>query len=125
MEDPMEKAKRVRPRAKYKYKVPAGMVDDFGGIKSITIVELTAEEELLAAKRAHGDAMRLALELAKESLRYVDDQELNTGDDSSDRAWARLGPKGRTMVLTAYSQTHTPKGEDVADFLSTCETVVE
>jgi hypothetical protein len=117
-------ATRSRPRTSYTFKIPSALQADCGGIKEITMVELTAHEELLATKRSQQDPIRLAQELSRESFRYCDGLELSTANETSDIAWSKLGPKGRQLVMTAYARTHAPKNEELSDFLDSLETKV-
>lgn len=112
---------RTRPRTSYSFKIPQALIAECGGIKEITMVELTSHEEILATKRSQQDPIRLAQELARESFRYADGQELSTANETSDVAWGKLGPKGRQLVMTAYARTHAPKNEELSDFLDSLE----
>lgn len=99
----MSENKKDRPI--FEYDVP----DECGGdVRSVGIVELTTGEELLATKRARGDAMRLAYELAKQSLVEVNGAKVNIADGSADEAWAKMTPKTRNLVLGAYGDLHAP-----------------
>lgn len=89
--------------------------------KSVGLVELTAEEELMAAKRANNNPVRLAYELAKESLRQFDGRAVSLADGTSDTAWNVMGPVLRTLVITAYQEIHNPREDDAATFLASRE----
>lgn len=101
-------------RPLYVYEVPASL--DVG-VRSLGLVELTAGEELMAAKRASGDSMRLAYELSKEALRRLDDRALSAADGSIDVAWSAMSPKLRNLVLSAYNDLHAPAEAEVRGFL--------
>jgi hypothetical protein len=90
-----------------------------GEVRSVGLVELTAEEELMATKRARGDHFRLAYELAKQALATVNGARVGVADGSADAAWQGMHPKVRNMVLAAYMQLHTPDEGSTADFLKT------
>jgi hypothetical protein len=77
-------------------------------IKAVGLVELTAEDEIAATRRARGDQIRLAFELAKQSLAEVDGKRVSLGDGTADRAWNRLGARLRNLVLQAFTEIHTP-----------------
>lgn len=96
-------------RVVYEYDVPASI----GGeeIKSVGVVELSAEEELQATRRARGDAIRLAFELAKTSLHEVNGVKLNHADGSADKTWNDMPPKLRNLVLQAYTELHSPEDD--------------
>lgn len=96
------------------YDIPAPMAN---GVQKVGLVELTAQEELQATKRSHGDSMRLAYELAKQSLVEVNDQKVSLADGSADEMWNKMSPKVRNLVLTAYADLHAPPEGAIEGFL--------
>ena len=104
-------------RTLHVFTFPEGLAKEVG-YKSVGIVELTADEQLQATKRCGQDAIRLAYELAKESLRAVDGSTVGAADGSVDKVWAALNPKALNLVIRAYSDIHNPNVEDVDSFLS-------
>lgn len=106
----------VLERPTFTYNVPESIARSVN-IKTVTLVELTADEELFATKRSNNNPIRLAYELAKESLRAVDGKPVSTGDGTADLVWNRMGAKLRTLVITAYNELHNPKETEGADFL--------
>lgn len=115
LQDLLNDAKIDRPT--HVFTVPAQLAQAHG-VTELGLVELTAEEELNATKRAHNDPIRLAYELAKESLRVVDGKVLSAADGSLDKVWNRMHAKIRTLVMTAYSQLHQPGEQATAGFLA-------
>lgn len=103
-------------RAHYTYKLPA-VIAKKTGVNSITIIELTAGEELMAAKRTQQDPMRLAFESALQSLVAVNGSPVNLVDGSADRAWQQMHPQARHLVMRAYDQLHNVAKKEVDDFL--------
>jgi len=103
-------------RPKYTYKLPASIANQID-VQSVTLVELTSSEEMMAAKRAQNDPIRLAWELPKESLRAVNELPLSAADGSIDRVWNTLHPKARSFVMQAYNQLHNLEEPDVSAFL--------
>lgn len=102
-------------RVVYEYDVPA----EYAGlreIKTIGLVELTAEEEMQATRRARGDGIRLAFELSKQSLHEVNGEKINHSDGSGDRLWNEMPPKVRNLVLRAYTELHSPDDEATMGF---------
>ena len=90
------------------------------GVARIGMIELTSGEELMATNRAQMNAIRLAFELAKEAVRFVNNDAINTGDGSADVFWGstRPGmPKLRQLCLAAYGEIHNPVADEVQDFL--------
>ena len=117
----------IKARAKVQswFTIPARLVDDCGGYTRVCFVELTANDEMAATKRCHGEPMRLAWELARESLRYADKGEgpetISTSDASVDIFWNAVGSRCRQMLMAAFGQVHAAKPEDAADFLGSLE----
>jgi dihydrodipicolinate synthase/N-acetylneuraminate lyase len=101
-----ESAKVSRPM--YEYTIPESMG---GKVKSVTLIELTAHEELQATKRAGSanDAMfKLAYELAKQALVEVNGEKVGLADGSVDTAFNSMSPGVRNLVLQAYAELHSP-----------------
>ena|SRR5688572_9360027 len=91
------------------------------GVVRVGLVELSSGEELMATRRCRNDAIRLAIELPRESLRYVNDKRINTGDLSSEEFWdsTRQGMyQIRQLVLAAYAEVHNPPADETASFLA-------
>lgn len=103
-------------RAIHTFTVPAKLAEQTG-VSSVGLVELTALDELGAAKRAKGDTTRLAYELSKAALAEVNGEKLSFADGSLDRVWVKLHPIIRNMVLAAYGDLHAPPEGSVDDFL--------
>lgn len=102
-------------RTKYTYNVPPTAEV---ATQTVTLVELTAEEEMMATRRARSDQIRLVFELVKASLIAIDGVELKSTDGSLDRVWDKLHPKVRSFIMQAYNQVHAPRDEDVTTFLA-------
>lgn len=103
-------------RVKWTYKLPPAIAKDTE-IESVSLVELTAAEEMMATKRAMNDPIRLAWEMPKESLRAVNGSPLSAADGTIDKVWESMHPKVRSFVMAAYNQLHNPPAEDVSVFL--------
>lgn len=91
------------------------------GVGRLGLVELSTQEVLNTTKRAAGDQIAMAFELAKEALRYVDQRRILTADGTADEFWASQTPgmsKLRQLVIAAYGQIHSPLKEDVLGFLA-------
>ena len=100
----MEATKKDRPI--YVYDVPPVCGDT--AITSIGLVQLTTGEELMAAKRAHGDNFKLAFELAKQCVVEVNGEKVGVGDGSVDTAWNKMTPQTRNLVMGEYAALHAP-----------------
>jgi len=107
-----QQEKPARPT--YRYTIPSRIGSD---VRKVGLVQLTSNEELMATKRSRNDTARLAYELAKQALVEVDGERVGVADGSVDKAWDRLLPKVRTLVMSAYAELHAPQEEDVSDFL--------
>jgi hypothetical protein len=114
-----EARSKYGPRPLYTFKIPAKVGVE---TQAVSIVQLTAGEEMMAAKRSMGDPVALSYELAKESLRRIDGKPVSTGDGSADSWWENPNnAKARTLVVTAYNQVNSVSRDDNADFLASCE----
>lgn len=101
-------------RPLYVFQIPAAYAST---VKSFGLVEITADEELLAAKLAGSDRMKIAHLLASFSLREVDGKPVSFGDGSSEAAFRKMAPKERNLLMTAYADIHTVSEEAAAGFL--------
>lgn len=127
-------ARASAPRDLHEYAIPAALRREASGITHLRMVELTVDEELIAARRSGADPIMLAWELAKESLRglvrqritrdgsgaevvHADEVRLGTGDGSLDATWREMHPKLRQLAITAYGDIHNPKEADTKAFL--------
>ena len=104
-------------RPTYTYRVPSKLAAE-SEVESVTLVHLTAAEELAAAKRAGNDAMKLAQELSRAALHGLNGKTLSHANSEKEIAWHKLHPKIRSLVLAAYGKLHSPETEDVDSFLS-------
>lgn len=117
----------IKARAKVQswFTIPERLQADCGGYQRVCFVELTANDEMAATKRCHNEPLRLAWELARESLRHADKgdgvEDISTSDASVDIFWNAVGSKARQMLMAAFGQTHSAKAEDVSDFLGSLE----
>ena len=100
-------------RVVYTYDVPEGMHSE---IETVGLVELTAEDEISATRRARSDQIRLAFELAKQSFRYVNGEEVKLANGTADKAWNLMGSQLRNLVLQAFTEIHTPQDDAVDSF---------
>lgn len=98
--------------------------------KSVTVRELKASAEARALARAGNDGARLIQELVRESIVAAVDldgveQKITTADESIEIFMDRVGPKGRTAIMAAYSSVNNPQPEDVSGFLRTANAKVK
>lgn len=88
------------------------------GVSEVGMYELRASDELLAAKAAGSDRLRLAHELATHSLASVNGARVSVADGSADAAWSKMSAPLRNMVLMAYAKIHNPEDDDTEGFLA-------
>jgi len=106
------RALAATPKARliHLYEVPPELAEG-SGVTSIGLVELTAAEELMAAKRVKGESLNLAYELVKQSLAEVSGKPVTLADGSADEAWASFGAKLRHVLLQAWGDLHKAPAE--------------
>lgn len=116
-EQVMDQAKKAMARPIYKFEIPDRIAKE-SGVNEIGLVELTANEQMMAANRARANVARLALELPMQSIVAANGKKVSTADGTVEKIWDALGPKGRELVVTAYGRLHTPEDTEVEDFLA-------
>ena len=109
-------------RVVYEYTVPARLKEQHDGsiIETVGIVQLQAQEEIIAGKEAGADPTKLAWSLAKRCLWTVNGERVKDSDGSRDKFWNTMAPKLRSLCLTAYNDQHSPEPEDADAFLGSC-----
>ena len=90
-----------------------------GDVRSFGLVEITADEEILASRSAGGDKYRTAMELLKFAIREVNGKPVSIADGSADKALKGMLPKARQLLLAAYAEVHVPSEAESEDFLKT------
>jgi len=112
----MEQPTQKTSRAVNTFDVPERIAAQ-AGVKSIGMVALTADEELVCFKRAKGENAKLAMEMSKTSLVEADGKPLSQADGTVDTFWKNLHPKLRSLVMQAYAEIHAAEEEDTESFL--------
>lgn len=108
-------------RVVHRFQVPASIGGD---IRSIGLVELTAEEELQVEMRCKGSSERRASEIAKASIHELNGKRAHNGNGDIDRFWNRASPKLRSLVNTAWVRAHLANDEEVESFFSSKTTSI-
>lgn len=106
-------------RLVYTYDVPPSCqveLEGFGKVLTVGLVLLTAEEEILAAKRSHNSNYRTAHELSKACLYLINNTRVSMASNA-DEVWSNIPPKLRTLIVTAYADLHNPNEEETAGFM--------
>lgn len=106
---------KVQDRVIHRFKVPDSIPGD---VRSVGMVEITAEEELRAEQRCKGASDKRAQEMTKQALVEVNGEKVSLGDGSAERAWASLHPKVRTLLATAWVKLHLAEDNEVDDFFA-------
>lgn len=106
-------AKAERPV--FEFTIPESISGD---VKTVGLIELTAQEEMQAAKRSGGDQMKLAYELVKQCIVEVNGEKVKLSDGTVDTAFNKMPSKARAMVLAAYADIHAPPEDAAQDFLA-------
>jgi len=119
----LDQLTEVQQRPVISFTLPAKVASE-AGFTTVGLVELTAGEELMATKRCGNDPIRLAFELAKESLRVLDGRRVSTGDGTADQAWEKMHPRARNLIVRAFGEVHNPSMDDVVGFLASRQTTV-
>jgi hypothetical protein len=100
-------------RPVYVFKLPKVV----NGIESIGLIELTVQEEMQAAKRSNGDPIRLAYEQVQQAVWEINGERVRLSDGTVDKAFDKMGPALRNMVMTAHARLQTPADGDLDAFL--------
>lgn len=128
----LEKSGLVRSFNKapvFKFTVPKKLAQA-SGVTEMGIGMLTAEEDAIAAQRGKGNNLKVAYELAKQSLRwYIKNGvriDVSTADSSIDEFWSNPDhAKLRTLVTTAYNEVNQPEADETEEFLKSAVCTVE
>lgn len=117
-----EAAQRDAERVVHTFTVPETLQKY--GTKTISIIELSVEDQIFAAKRSGGNEFRIGIESVIRSLWAVDGKKLKLDEEGQDQAFRKLHPKIRDLVGLAYKTVHSiTVGESMA-FLGSQETTV-
>lgn len=90
--------------------------------KQVGFVELTAQEELQAGKRAKQDPLRLMFELVKASLVEVDGAKVSIANQSADQKIDTCPAQARSLLMAAYNSIHQPDEDEQQTFLKSRRT---
>ncbi len=102
-------------RVIHRFNVPASIPGD---IRSLGLVEITAEEELRAEQRCKGASDKRAQEMAKQALVEINGEPVGFADGSVDKAWNEMPPKVRTLLASAWVRLHLANDDEVESFFA-------
>jgi len=123
----LPEAKRVRPVITKTFQF--GPLAEDVGYKSVTIRELTHEDERRAMAHATTEPAEMLISMAQRAVVEavtVDGAavQISYNDATIDEFWARIGPRGRSLVLQAAQRVNSPAKEETDAFLRSVETQV-
>lgn len=103
----------------FTYEIPKSLQKTQSGrvFTTVGIRELRPLDEIAAAERCGGNAIRLAFELAFEALTEVNGKPVDRGGGGAEKDWRDMGPKLRNLVLTAYNAEFSVDKDDTDAFL--------
>ena len=87
-----------------------------GDIRSLGLVELSADDELRVEARCRGNTDKRAQEMAKAAIVEINGDEVTVADGSADSAWSTMHPKVRMLVMSAWLKLHLASDEETAAF---------
>lgn len=99
------------------FQVPQSVSNE-AGVRSLGLVVLTTNEEMMAFQRGKRDGAKVTLELAKAAVVEVDGKPISLADGSADSFWLRIHPKLRQLVMEAYASLHGAEQAEVESFLA-------
>lgn len=112
----------TKTRPVHTFQIPKALMGQ--GAVTLGLVQLTADEEMMAAKVGGQDGAKTAMQLLKMSLVEVDGKPVAVADGTADIAIGQFSPKVRSLALLAYSELHQPKEDEVAGFLKSAQVKV-
>lgn len=86
--------------------------------KVITLRELTANDELQAARVGKFELAKVRYDSIKRAIAEFDGRAVSYADAEIDQFWETCGGKLRTMLLAAFEEMTAPSDKEQDDFLS-------
>jgi len=106
-----------RNRVVYEYKIPESLGGGKNGIPcKVALVQLTAEQELMASKIGRFDMMKSQYVATKLSIVEMDGKPSDQADGGLDSFWERCDPRVRSLLLQAYNRVSSPSKEEEESF---------
>jgi hypothetical protein len=110
-------------RAVHTYTLPDSLRGSLPNMpKKVGLVQLTAEQELMASKIGKFDVMKSQYAATKLSIVEFDGRPVNQGEAEVDKFWERVDSRVRALLLQAYNKLSSPSKEEEDGFFSS-ETV--
>jgi hypothetical protein len=101
-------------RQTYVYDIPPEV--QVNGITSLSVRELTIEEEKMVYRRVGSDIAAAVSELSKQALCEINEQKVSLADGSADKAYDSFSPQLRQLVVTAYTETNNADEKTIKKF---------
>lgn len=109
----------VDNRARTTYTIPEGFRDSTKRPETVSIRQLTSDEELQASKLGRFDVLRSQYEAAKLMIVAIDGKPVSLADGTVDVFWERSDPRVRALLIEAYNRMSSPtRGEQDTFFKS-------
>lgn len=110
-------ARAARPV--YTYNIPKSLRgEEEAGPSSIGLTQLTAGQELTAAKIGRFDLTAQQYAAAKLSIVQLNGKPINNNEGDVDKFWDKCDPKLRSLIMQAYNRLTTPAKEDEESFFT-------
>ncbi len=106
-------AGQSRDRVVFRFTVPESIK---GEIRSIGLVELTADEEIAVESRCKQVPEKRAAEIAKAAVWEINGKRIHNGAGELDKAWNEAPAKLRSLVMRAWIKLHAAEDAEVASF---------
>lgn len=103
---------------KYTYTIPNKARTREKDPKKVTLIELSANEQMLARRQGGEDGRGAPEELVKMALFEVDGRRVVQANADQDTLWGRFGPKVRHLLMLAYAEIHQANKEDEDGFFA-------
>ncbi len=106
-------AKQERERVVYTFAIPESIK---GEVRSVGLVELTADEEIAVEQRCKGSPEKRAIEIVKATVREVNGARIHNGAGELDKLWNNLSPKVRSLLNKAWIKLHAADDAEADSF---------
>ena len=102
-------------RVVHRFKVPDSIP---GEVRSLGLVEITAEEELQVEQRCKGASDKRASEMAKQAIVEINGEPVSLLNGTVQQAWNEMHPKVRTLLASAWVKLHLANDDEVESFFA-------
>lgn len=103
-------------RARTTYVIPESLRDSTKKPAEVSLRQLTADEELQAARAGRFDVLKSQYEATKLMIVAIDGKAVSIADASVDSFWERADPRVRNLLVEAYNRMSSPTRGEQDDF---------